>query len=114
MPPSGVRRELQSRVDQFVRGGFRRHGLPCQQAYDDVEVGLEELAGIGRGQADHRGIAGQRARSHPADDAAVGEVIEQHQAVGNPERVVVRERDDPGAEADSLRPFGGCGDEDLG
>ena len=22
--------ELQSRVDQFVRGGFRRHGLPCQ------------------------------------------------------------------------------------
>ena len=43
----------------------------------------------------------------------MGEVIQQHQPVGDPERVVVRERDDPGAEPNPLGAFGGRGDEDL-
>ena len=43
----------------------------------------------------------------------MGEVIQQHQPVGDPQRVVVRERDDPGTEPDPLGPFRGRGDEDL-
>src|SRR5271170_5699000 len=40
-------------------------------------------------------------------------MIQQHQAVGNPQRVVVGERDDPGPQSDPLGPLRGSGNEDL-
>ena len=43
----------------------------------------------------------------------MGEVIQHHQPVGDPERVVVRERDDPGTQLDPLGPLRGGGDEYL-
>ena len=109
----GVRGELQPSVEQFMGGCFGADGLTGQQADDDVEVGLKELAGVGGRQPDHRGIGGQRARAHPADHPPVREVIEQHQAVGHPQRVVVGQRDDPGAEADALGALRGRRDENL-
>jgi hypothetical protein len=41
-------------------------------------------------------------------------VVEQDHPLGDPQRVVVGERGDPGAELDVAGPLGGRGDEDLG
>ena len=109
----GIGRQLQPGIEQLVRCGLRAHRLAGEQAHHDVEIGLEQFAGIGRCEADHRRVGGQRSRSHAADNAAVGEVVEQHQPVGDPQRIVVGERNDAGAESDFFRPFGGRGDEDL-
>jgi hypothetical protein len=95
---------------QVVVMGYERFG---QQADDDVEVGFQQLSGVGGGQADHRRVGRQRARSDAADHPAVGEVIEQHEPVGRPQRIVVRQRDDPGAEPDPLGPLRGRRDENL-
>ena len=57
---------------------------------------------------------GQCARSDADHEAAPGEVVQQHQAVGQHERVVIRQRRHAGAEADVLRALGRGGDEDLG
>jgi hypothetical protein len=43
----------------------------------------------------------------------VSEVIQHHQPVGDPQRVVVRERDDARAKANPLRSLRRRGDEDL-
>ena len=63
---------------------FAGDGLARKQAHDDVEVVFEEFAGVGGIEPDHRRVGGQRARAHPPDDAAVSEVVEQHQPVGHP------------------------------
>ncbi len=112
-PVIGVRRELKLGVEQFVGRGLGGDGLARQQANEDVQVGFQQLARVGWGQPDHRRVGGQRARSDATDDAAVGEVIEQHQPVGRPQRVVVRQRDDTCPEPDPLGPFGRRGDEHL-
>jgi hypothetical protein len=54
----GVRGELQLGIVQLVRRGLSRHRLPPQQPDNDVEVGVQQLAGVGGGQADHRRVAG--------------------------------------------------------
>ena len=90
-PAVGIRRELQLCIEQLMSRGLRRDGFAGKQAHDDVEICFEKLAGVGWGETDHRGVGGQRTGSHSSDDAAMGEVIEQHQAVGDPERVVIRE-----------------------
>ena len=60
------------------------------------------------------GVGGQRAGAGAEDEPAAGEVVEQHDAVGQQPRVVVRQRHHAGAELDVLGPLGGGGDEDLG
>ena len=47
-------------------------------------------------------------------EAAPGQVVEQHQAVGQHERVVVGQRRHAGAQADVPGALGGGGDEHLG
>jgi hypothetical protein len=41
-------------------------------------------------------------------------MVEQHHAIGEQERVMVRQRRDTGSESDPARAFGRSGDEDFG
>ena len=59
------------------------------------------------------GVRDQRAGPDAEHDAAAREVVEQHHAVRHHERVVVRQRDDAGAELDVLRALRGDADEHL-
>ena len=63
--------------------------------------------------AQHAGVARERAGADAEHRAAAGQVVEQDDAVGDVERVVVGEADDAGAEADALRALAGGGEEDL-
>jgi hypothetical protein len=86
---------------------------PAEQLHDDVEVDLEQLARVGRAQAQHRGVGRQRARPDAHHRPPAREVVEQDHALGHPQRVVVRERDDAGAELDVAGALRGGRDEDL-
>ena len=83
-------------------------GLPrdrlvaAQQGEDRLERLLHHPALVDRVDAHDVGVGGQRARAGAEDQPAAGEVVEQHQAVGDQPRVVVGERDDAGAELDVL------------
>ena len=59
---AGCRPQVQAGVDQVV--GLRLPGdrLAAQQPHDDVEVDLEQLAGVGRVEAQHHRVGGQRSR----------------------------------------------------
>ena len=63
---------------------------------------------------EHDGIRRQRTRPHAHHHAPPREVIEQHHAVGDHQRMVVRQADDPGAQLDMPGPLGGGGHEHLG
>ena len=84
-----------------------------QQAHDEVEALFQQFAGFGLLDADHRGIGRQRTRPHAQHDAAAREVIEQHDALRNPQRMVIAHADHAGAELDVLGAFRGSGDEDF-
>jgi hypothetical protein len=99
--------------DEVVGLGLGGDGLAAQEPHDDVEVHLEQLAGVGGVEPDHRGVGGQRARPQAEHHAAAREVVEQHDALGGPQRVVVAHRDDAGAQLDVLRALGRGRDEDL-
>ena len=109
----GVGPQLQSRVDQRVGAGGGRDGLPGEQPEHDVEILGEQLAGVGGVEPDHRGVRGQGAGTDAEHDPPTGEVVEQHHAVSYPERVVVAQRGDSGAEPNVPGPLGGRGNEDL-
>ena len=61
----------------------------------------------------HQGVGGQQARPDAEHHPAAGHVVELDDAVGDHQRVVVRQRDDAGAEADVPGPLRRDGDEDL-
>ena len=106
--------QLQAGLDQLEP--VRLHGdrLAGQQLQDGLERLLHHVALLGRVDAHHEGVGGQGARADAEHDAAPGQVVEQHHAVGQHERVVVGQRRDAGAEADVLGALRGGGDEDLG
>ncbi len=84
-----------------------------KQGEDRLERLLHHPALLDRVDAHDVGVGGQRARPGAEDQPAPGEVVEQHEPVGDQPRVVVRQRHDAGAELDVLGPLGGGGDEDL-
>ena len=113
---AGVRErpQLAAGVDQPV--ARRRDGdrlVAAQQVDEDGGVLLERLALFGRLDADHRRVRGQRAGSEAEHEAAAGEMVEQDRPVRHPQRVVVRQRQDAGAELDVPGLGGDVGDEDL-
>ena len=50
-------------------------------------------------------VRGQRAGTRTEDRPPAGHVIELHHALRDIERMVIRQRDDPGGELDALRPL---------
>ena len=65
------------------------------------------------GDSHHVGVAGQGTRPDPKQHPAVGHVVKLHHAVGDHQRVMVRQAHDAGAQFDVTGPLGRGGDEDL-
>ena len=63
------------------------------------------------GMPEHVRVGGELARAAAEHHPAAGEVVEQHHAVGEHQRVVVRQRAHAGAELDVLGALGGDADE---
>jgi hypothetical protein len=80
---------LQAGLDQLEP--VRLHGdfLTGQEQEDGLERLLHHVALLGRIDAHHEGVGGQGARAHADHDPPPGQVVEQHHAVGQHERVVV-------------------------
>ena len=94
---------------------LHRDGLfVAQEQQDGFQRLLHAVALGGHRDAHHEGVGRERAGSDPEHDAALGQVVEQHHAVGQHQRVVIGERRHPRAEAEMLGPLRRGGDEHLG
>ena len=64
---------------------------------------LERVALFGRFDSDHGSIRGKCTRPEAKHDPPPRQVVEHRQPVRHPQRIMVRKRDDAGAEPDMLR-----------
>ena len=106
--------QLQPRVLQREPVGVHGDGLAAEQPHDRVEALLHARPLLVGGDAEHVCVRGELARAAAEHHPTAGEVVEQNHAIGQHQRVVVRQRADAGAELDVLGPFGGDADEHLG
>ena len=83
-----------------------RDGLAAQQRHDRVERLVHARPLRVGGDAEHVRVGRELAGPAAEHRAAAGEVVEQHEAVGEHQRVVVRQRVHAGAEPDVLRALG--------
>ena len=81
---------------------------------DDAQALVHARALRGRLDAKERRVGGQRAGPDAEHRAAAREVVEQDDAVGDVERVVIRDADDARAEPYALCAFAGGREEDFG
>jgi hypothetical protein len=105
---------VQPRVaqDPAVVGEVHRL-VAAQQPHDDVGGVVEQFTGAGHVEPDHRRVRRQRTRTETQHEATARQVVEEHRALGHPERVVVGGGDDARPELDVSGAAGGRGDEDL-
>ena len=110
-----VRRHLEPRVDQLepVTLDVDRPIL-LEQRHDRFERLVHALTLVKRVDPHHRGVRRKRARSDAHHRATASHVIELDHAVDHHQRVVIRQADHAGAEADVASALRGSGDEDLG
>ncbi len=105
---------MQPRILQGEAVGVHGDRLTAQQAHDRVQTLLHPRPLVVGGNPEHvcvgRQLAGPAAEHH----AAAGQVVEQNHAVGQHQRVVIRQGIHAGAELDVLGAFGGHGDHHLG
>ncbi len=107
--------QLQSGPDQGEPLGLHGHGsLALEQGQDGFERLFHHVALLGRVDAHHERVRGEGTGADTDHEPAPGQVIEQDQAVGQDEGVVVGEGGHPGAEPDVPGALCGGGDEDLG
>jgi hypothetical protein len=79
----------------------------------DREVLLEIAAEVRRLEADHLRVRRQHARSEAEHEPSTKKMVEQRDAIGHPEGIVVRERDHARADVDPLRFGSDVGAENL-
>jgi hypothetical protein len=104
---------LQLRLGQVEPVGLFVHGFAVEQPNDDVER-LVHHPPLGTGiDADLQGVVHEGAGADPEHRPAARHVVELHHAVGQHERVVVRQRHDTGAEPDVAGALGRRGNEHL-
>ena len=109
-----VRLQLQARVLQREPVGLHRDDLAAQERHDRVECFVHARALHVGGNAEHVRVRRQLARSAAEHHAAAREVVEQDEAVGEQQRMVIGQRVDAAAEAQVLRALRGGRDEHLG
>ena len=101
-------------VERQAIGGVVDRLVAGEELHHDCHVLLEQRAHLAGFEAEHRGVGRQGAGSDPEHDATARQMVEEHDSLGRPQRVVVRQRHHAGAELDAPGA-GGCGsDEDLG
>ena len=104
---------LQTRLGQREPVRLHRDGLFVAGELDDGVKRLSHALALGsRLDAHLHRVGGQRARPDAEHHSAPRHVVELEQVVSDHQRVVIGQRDDPGAELDVLGPLGQGGDED--
>jgi len=96
---------LQRRVAQVEPVGLAGDALAAEQVHDDVQRLVHHAALIGGVDADLDCVVHQRSGPDAQHRPPAGLVIQLHHAVCDNEWVMVRQRDDAGAEADVPGPF---------
>ncbi len=120
----GRRRDLEARIGEgpevqlrvLEREPVRLHRdglLALEQLHDRVQRLLRAPAVLGVVEPHRVGVEGQRSRSDPEDHASPRHVVEQRDALGDEERMVVGQRGHAGRELDVPRALRGGRDEDL-
>ena len=104
-------RRASCRVNQSV---CLRHGLAAEQRHDRVERLVHARALHVGGDAEHVRVGGELSGPATEHGAPAREVVEQHEAIREHQRVVVGERVHAAAEPDVLGAGRGRGDEHLG
>ena len=111
----GERPVLRAGLHQPVARSLNRDRLVApQQVHQHLEILFERSALVERIDADHGRVRRQGAWPNAHHHPASGQVVEQHHAVGDPQRVVVGQRDHARAQLDVPRLGRHVGDEDLG
>ncbi len=105
--------QLQPSLDELEPVRLHGHRLAGQEQQDRFERLFHHVALLRRVDAHHESVGGQRTRSDAEHHAPARQVVEEHHAVRQHERVVVGQRRDAGAEPDVLRARRGGRDEDL-
>src|ERR1700733_1380353 len=77
-----------------------------EQPQDNAEAFVHFVALRHRIDAEHDGVRRQRAGPDPEHRASVTQMVEHHDSLCDVERMMVRNRDDAGAELDSLGALG--------
>ena len=104
---------MQLRFGQVEPVGLAGDGFAFEQRDDDVERLVHHLPLVARIDADLQRVMDERARADPEHRPAAGHVVELDHAVGQHERIVVRQGDDAGAKADVAGALSRGGDEHL-
>jgi len=106
--------ELTLGVAQLEPIRLLRDALAAQQPDHDLERFVHPPARVLDVDAHHVGIGGQLAWTDAEHHAAPRQVVEHRDPVGDHQRVVIGQRDDPRPQSDPARPLGCRRDEDLG
>lgn len=93
---------------------MHRDDFAAQQRHDRFERFVHARALQVGGNAEHVRVGRQLPRAAAEHHATAGDVVEQHEAVGKQERVVIGKRVHAAAEPDVLGALRGRRDEDLG
>ena len=110
----GIRPQMQPRVAQVPSLVFERDGLVVgEQPGDNADPVFQQPAGLARLQPDHDAVGRQRARAEAEHHPPARQMVEQHDALRDPKRIVIRDADHAGAELDMPRAFRGSGNHDF-
>ncbi len=93
---------------------IRLVGCGAEQCQDRLERFVHHPALLDRIDAHHVGVRRQGAGAGTEHHPPAGQMVQQHPAVGNHQRMVVGQRHNTGTQPDVLGSFGGGGDEHLG
>ncbi len=93
--------ELQTSLNELVAGRLDGQRLVVgEQVHEDRGVLLQGVPLLARLDTDHVGIRAQRAWPQAEHGASPCQVVQEHHPIGHPQRVVVRQRQDAGAQVD--------------
>jgi hypothetical protein len=111
----GVGVHLQPRLDQLVTLGLDAQRLVVrQEVHEHLGVLLQGVPLRGSLEADHRGVSAESPRPETQHRPPARQVVEHHEAVGDPQRVVIGQREHSRPELDAPRQVGDVRDEQHG
>ena len=84
-----------------------------EKPHHNIHIVFEQRSHLWWFKTKHCGIGGQCTGAHAHHDSPACQVIEQHHALGYPERVVIRQRHNTGTQSNALRACRGSSHEDL-
>ena len=105
---------MQPRLAQVPAVVLERDGFVAgEQLGDDAEPVFQKPARLALLQSDHDAVGRQRARAEAEHRPSARQMVKQHDALRHPQRIVIRDADDAGAEPDVPGALGGGGNHDF-